>query len=530
MIQSAKQNLVFLQLSIHAQMSRLYKVFRKYHKWLGVTLAFFFIFFALSGIVLNHRATFSKVDVNRGWLPKEYRYSNWNNAAVRGAKPVGSDSMLVYGNIGVWLTDNQFSTFVDLNQGFPKGIDNRKIADVEVVGDDLFAATLFGLYRYNDSQWQKVMLPIAEERMVALEQRGDSLIVMSRSHLLVGLAGDDFHTFHEVPLLAPNGAQKRISLFRTIWFIHSGKVWGTPGKLIVDLGGAAMILLSLTGLFYFFAPKLLSRIQTKLTLRSRIKRTNRWSYKWHLHIGIVAALLLLVVTTTGMFLRPPLLIPIASKSVKPIKGTTLADSNYWSDNLRDITYDSHRRFFLLATADGIFALSPDLMEAPVKFAPQPPVSVMGINVFWQEGPYYVVGSFSGLYRWNPFEHHLSDYLTGESVEPHSTLRSPFGALAIAGGIRLQNAENVFFDYNSGAFTPKGDNSFPEMPQEVVSKSGMSLWNLALEIHTWRIIKFLVSDFYILVVPLSGILGVVIVLTGVVMWIIRYSKRKKCKKE
>ena len=234
-------------------MSRLYKVFKRYHKWLGVTLAFFFIFFALSGIVLNHRGTFSKVDVNRRWLPKEYRYSNWNNAAVRGAKPVGSDSMLVYGNIGVWLTDNLFSTFVDLNQGFPNGIDNRKIADIEVVGDDvLFAATLFGLYRYSDSQWQKVKLPIAEERMVALEQHGDSLIVMSRSHLLVGLAGDDFQSFHEVPLLAPKGAQKRISLFKTIWFIHSGKVWGTPGKLIVDLGGAAMIFLSLTGLFYFF--------------------------------------------------------------------------------------------------------------------------------------------------------------------------------------------------------------------------------------------------------------------------------------
>lgn len=512
-------------------MSRLYKVFRKYHKWLGVALAFFFIFFALSGIVLNHRGTFSKVDIKRACLPRDYRYSNWNNASIRGAIPVSSDSMLVYGNIGVWLTDSQFSTFVDLNQGFPKGIDNRKIADVEVVGDDdFFAATLFGLYRYCNSKWQKVKLPIAEERMVALEQQGDSLIVMSRSHLLVGLAYDDFQTFHEVPLLAPNGAQKRISLFKTIWFIHSGKVWGIPGKLIVDLGGVAMILLSITGLFYFFAPKLLSRIKTKLTLRTRIKRANRWSYRWHLNIGIFAALLLLVVTTTGMFLRPPLLIPIASKSVKPIKGTTLDDSNYWSDNLRDLIYDSHRRFFLLATAEGIYALSPDLREAPVKFALQPPVSVMGINVFWQEGASYVVGSFSGLYRWNPFEHHLSDYLTGESVQPHSTLRSPFGALAIAGGIRLQNAVNVFFDYNSGAFTPKGDNSFPEMPQEVVSKSGISLWNLALEIHTWRIVKFLVSDFYILVVPLAGILGVVIVLTGVVMWIIRYSKRKKSKKE
>jgi hypothetical protein len=510
-------------------MSSIYKGFKKYHKWLGVVLAFFFILFALSGIVLNHRATFSEVDISRGWLPKEYRYNNWNNAAVRGIVRLSNDSLLLYGNVGVWRTDINFNAFDDFNTGFPKGIDNRKIADLHVTANgDIFAATLFGLYRNINQKWQKVSLPINEERMVALEQRGDSLIVMSRSYLLLALKDDSFNHFEKIPLLAPKDEEKRVSLFKTIWFIHSGKIWGTTGKLIVDIGGIAMILLSLTGLFYFFAPKLLRKIKGRFKLRGRVKRLNRWSYKWHLNVGVFAAILLLVVTATGMFLRPPLLIPIASKTVKPIKGSVLDDSNFWSDNLRDIIYDSELKFFLLATNEGIYALSPCLRDAPVKFALQPPVSVMGINVFWKENGRYVVGSFSGLYRWNPFQHHLSNYLTGQQVKPHSTLSSPFGNLAVAGGARQDSSENIFFDYNNGAFTLSLENPLPAMPRALVDQSGMSLWNLALEVHTWRILNFALSSFYILVVPLAGLLGIVIVITGIWMWIIRYRNRRKLK--
>lgn len=503
-------------------MGSLYKFFKKYHKWLGVFLSLFFFFFALSGIILNHRAIFSRVDVSRSWLPGEYRYSNWNNAAVRGAKPYGTDSLMVFGNIGVWLTDSEHTLFVDYNQGFPKGIDNKKIADIHITqSGETFAATLFGLYRRTGDKWIKVDLPIEEERIVALEERGDTLLAMSRSEVLLALASDSYSNFSVVSIKSPVGAEKRVSLFKTIWFIHSGKIWGTTGKLIVDLGGIAMILLSLTGLFYFFAPNVLRRMKTRQLLRSRVKRVNLWSYKWHLNVGIAAALILLLVTVTGMFLRPPLLIPIASISVKPIKGTTLTDTNYWSDNLRDIHFDSIRNFYLLATADGIYALSPDLLEPPVKFAFQPPISVMGINVLWQEDYHYVVGSFSGLYKWNPFEHFLSEYLSGDRVEPHSTLRSPFGALAIAGGVNFGEGESLFFEYNTGAFMPKGQRQLPTMPQEIFEKSGMSLWNLALEVHTWRILKFMISDFYILIVPLAGILGLVIVITGIAMWIMRY---------
>src|SRR5665811_411992 len=80
------------------------KFFRKYHKWLGVIFAYIILSFVFSGIILNHRNALSVIDVNRKLLPKEYRYQNWNNAAVKSTLKISSDSILIYGNIGIWLT------------------------------------------------------------------------------------------------------------------------------------------------------------------------------------------------------------------------------------------------------------------------------------------------------------------------------------------------------------------------------------------------------------------------------------------
>ena len=67
------------------------------HKWGGLFFTFFLIVFALSGIVLNHRAALSEVDVPRAVLPPSYRLQHWNLGAVKGTLRVSSDSLLLYG-------------------------------------------------------------------------------------------------------------------------------------------------------------------------------------------------------------------------------------------------------------------------------------------------------------------------------------------------------------------------------------------------------------------------------------------------
>lgn len=516
-------------------MSRLYKSFKKYHKWLGVVLAIFFMLFALSGIVLNHRSLFSGIDIPRNWLPKEYRYNNWNNAAIKGATPIGADSLLLYGNVGVWLTDNTFSYFTDFNKGFKKGIDNRKISDLIYTStQELFAATQFGLFQFNrtEKQWEAVRLPIKEERIVALEEKGDSLLVMSRSYILLAKGSEDYSNFTTIDLLSPKDASGRVGLFRTVWLIHSGEIWGNIGKIIVDIGGIAMFTLSLTGFIYFIAPSLLKRIAKKRQrTRSRLKRINRRSYKWHLQLGIITALLLLLISVTGIFLRPPLLIPIANSTVKPIKGTTLDSPNHWNDKLRDLLYDDQKNVMVLGTSEGLYLAPPDFSEPPFKMPLQPPLSIMGINVLWNNGDgYYAVGSFNGMFLWNPYRLEVLNYMTGLEYQAHGGFRNPFGAQPIAGGITISQERTILFDYNAGSFSPFGDNPMPPMPQEIIDKSGISLWNFAQEIHTWRILNFLIGDFYILVVPIAGISALIVVISGAVMWLIKLIQKRKRKKE
>jgi len=227
--------------------NRWLKFFKKWHRWPGVIIGLFFIIWAISGIVMNHRQLFSGLDIKRNYLPKEHRYVNWNNAAVKSAVKIGPDSLLLYGNIGVWLTDSSLADFKDFNQGFPSGIDNRKISSVLVTDQgNIYAGTLFGLFYYdfNLGKWITLALPVKDQRIQWLEQRGGEILILTRSELL--LSRDDPSDFKAISrhLPPPEGFDNKASLFRTIWVIHSGEIYGMVGKLIVDVLGLIVILLT----------------------------------------------------------------------------------------------------------------------------------------------------------------------------------------------------------------------------------------------------------------------------------------------
>jgi hypothetical protein len=194
---------------------------------------------------------------------------------------------------------------------------------------------------------------------------------------------------------------------------------------------------------------------------------------------------------------------------------------FWHDKLRDITYDKYNNLFLVATSDGIFYSNNEFDSSLEQFSVQPPVSIMGINVLQILGNNdYLVGSFSGAYRWNPATGAIQDYFTDQPLRASEGLSSPFGANAIAGYAKVARDE-YFFDYDKGVFS-KTSAKF-EMPAEIKNSFQFPLWNLAQEVHTCRIYSPIISIFYILIVPLAGIAMLIITLTGVLMW---FSKRKK----
>ena len=151
--------------------NRFLKLLKKIHKWPAIIIAFFAILFATSGIVMNHRGLFSSVDVSRKFLPENYSYKNWNQAAVRGSEKISDQNYLMYGTIGIWETSDNFQSFTDFNQGFPKGTDNRKIYSVKMLGNFLFAGTQLGLYKrgINDTNGKKQIYPLRKIVLPILE-------------------------------------------------------------------------------------------------------------------------------------------------------------------------------------------------------------------------------------------------------------------------------------------------------------------------------------------------------------------------
>ena len=501
------------------------KFFRKYHKWLGIILTLFLVLFALSGIVLNHRQLFSGIDVSRSILPKDYKYEKWNNASVRGSVAINNDSVLVYGNVGAWLTNVTFNQFSDFNKGFPNGVDNRKISKIfKDSQGDLFAGTLFGLYQYNFSEnyWVLLPLPGHEKRVVDIAEKGDSLIVLTRSHVYQTTNKLDFR---EVQLVPPAGYDNKTGLFKTLWVIHSGEIYGLVGKIIVDLVGVIFIFLSVTGFIFFINRYRIKRFKRKKKSAEKLKNSSRWNLKWHNKIGWTTLLLLLITTLTGMFLRPPLLIAIARTKVNKIPFSMLDSPNPWFDKLRAVQYDSGSNTFILSTSDGFYAVNERLDKAPVRFNVQPPVSVMGINVFERiASDTYLVGSFSGIFEWQLNTGKIIDRVTGQPYVQVDRPGPPIGSNVIAGYSKHFKGAEVIFDYGSGAFILEKGKYFVDMP-DVLQDSPMSLWNLALEVHTARIYQFLFGNFYILIIPLSGLFTLFILISGFIVWYKRHRKKK-----
>ncbi|MGC8864486.1 MAG: PepSY-associated TM helix domain-containing protein [Bacteroidales bacterium] len=503
----------------------MYKFLRKYHKWISIIFSFFFLLFGLSGIILNHREWLAPIEINRNYLPKNYQYNHWNLGAVKGTLKTSDGKILIYGNIGIWETTPSEELCRDLNQGLKKGIDNRKISTLIEWNNQLIAAAFSGLYVWKEEkkQWQNIPLPVKNAWIMDLVARNDSLYVLTRSELLTTM---DLKIFNKRYLPPPENYDNRMDLFKTLWVIHSGEIYGLPGKILVDLLGIALIFLTLTGLKIFIDKMILKNNHWNVN-RPKKRYWISWNLRWHNKIGYLAVFFLLINSLTGIFLRPPFLIIAAGEKVKKIPYTELDTPNAWFDQLRRIHYDSLNQIWVLSTYEG-FYYSPDDFRSPLRrFIHQPPASVMGVNVLEQiDSTHYLIGSFEGLYQWNFITGECLDFITGKPYEPKGKGRAPIGDYLIRGYSTDFPNHFYVFDYNRGCIDLATKASPMEMPEEIKEKSPLSLWSLALEIHTGRIYQSLLGPLYILVVPLTGLAAAFELISGFILWWKYYRRGSK----
>lgn len=570
---------------------------KKYHRWLGLVLSVFMLVFCVSGIILNHREAFSGCEVSRKWLPASYHIKNFNNGVVKGTvvKNSGSlaisegfsDSILVYGCAGVFLTDYQLSTWQDFNAGLPKSIDERNVRHVVKAKDgSLWCAALRDVYRYdeNSHRWKKMELPGNEERImdVALGKNSIQVVALTRSRIFEitpiasnidvsespsslassakggvsekspdifekksGGFSEKVGTFLgkyrvEAKIIpAPKNYEPKTTLFKLVWHLHSGEFFGLPGKLVVDAIALVLIVLSITGILLFILPYGIRRAK-KLAAKARMKRLGKqfaWNMKWHNKIGYVTIVLTLWIAITGMCLRPPLMVPLVLSKLPQAVGE---DGNVWQDKLRAIRWDAVQGDWLVSTSEGFLRVDEDFSQAP-KMLPDdecPKLSPMGVTVWESDGKGgWIVGSFRGIYRWNPVNHSLNqilDYFTGKPSEETSMI--PISDNLVCGYSEdFLGGKPLVFDFAKGVEDAKGQavalcNDEPKTSRNEESMSDlicetapMSLWNVALELHVGRCYSPFLGPLSDLFVFLSGLLITLVLLSG---YIISHRRRKK----
>lgn len=540
---------------------------KKYHRWLGLVLSVFMLVFCVSGIILNHREVFSGCEVSRKWLPASYRIKNFNNGVVKGtvvkksaAHSLSSencDSVLVYGCAGIFLTDSRLSTWQDFNTGLPESIDERNVRHVvKAKNGSLWCAALRDVYRYdeNSHRWKKVELPGNEERImdVALAKDSMTVVALTRSRVFtivpfvqygeivkIGKSSSETYRVESKIIPAPKKYEPKTTLFKLVWHLHSGEFFGLPGKLVVDAIALVLIVLSITGILLFILPYGIRRAK-KLAAKARMKRLGKqfaWNMKWHNKIGYVTIVLTLWIAITGMCLRPPLMVPLVLSKLPQAVGE---DGNVWQDKLRAIRWDAVQGDWLVSTSEGFLRVDEDFSQAP-KMLPDdecPKLSPMGVTVWESDGKGgWIVGSFRGIYRWNPVNHSLNqilDYFTGKPSEETSMI--PISDNLVCGYSEdFLGGKPLVFDFAKGVEDAKGQavalcNDEPKKSRNEESMSDlicetapMSLWNVALELHVGRCYSPFLGPLSDLFVFLSGLLITLVLLSG---YIISHRRRKK----
>ncbi len=496
---------------------------RKYHRWVGLVLAVFMIVFCVSGIILNHRSIVSGLDVNRSLLPSGYHIADYNNGVVKGTLRLGKDSVIAYGCGGVWLTDTIATHWKALNEGFGDGVDRRNVRNVVVdKGGTLWCITNYSLYRLNGVVWKSVELSSGDERLTDVALNSDSTIIVALSRSAVyefPADGKQIPLVKRHELKAPKGFSPKETLFRTVWKLHSGELFGMPGILVVDAIAVVLIILSVTGIIIFILPYDIRRSNRKGN-RNEAKRKARFmgsNLRWHNRLGSVTIILTLLLTFTGTCLRPPFMIPLVMLKTAPLNKS----SNPWKDKLRAIRWDKTQNCWLLSTSEGFATIDAGFNSKPtlLRQGTTPPVSPMGVNAMLQrpDGT-WLIGSFGGMYSWQPKTGTILQYPSGK---PMAQGRSMMATSSLVSGYSDDFLGNkpMVFGYSKGA-----DGQMPTMPEEMKHVS-LSLWNVALELHVGRCYSPFLGPLSEMFVFIFGTLITLIVLSGYIVYRRAHRKRK-----
>ena len=515
-------------------MKALFKVSKWIHKYIGLLLALYVIWMSISGVLLNHPTLLDKFSVPQWLTPERYSMdTNWNRRALIEALYSKRDTNKVYicGSQGVWISENGAKTFRKMKNGFPIAPYNAKTNDIFLLGNNeekLLAATDGGLFIYNtaDEDWEKITLGSDDEKIKKIFRAKDELIVFGNSFAYKSKYQIKNLSFNQYQLPAPENEVRKFRLFSLIFHMHSGEIWGLPGRLIIDAVGIVLLFATLSGIYMWYMPWVKRKFEIKPSKSNR--KVFSWLYKYHLKIGIFTAVLILFIGITGIFLLRPLSLTILGKSVTSKYYPSTLPDNRFQDKINNALYDEIEDK-IIVQADRAFWTSSTDFDTPlkkIKLAKSAPGH--GLYVFESLGEKgYLIGSFSGL-----------DILFRDGETFTSLLKNQKGRTRVTGYFKTPNGDEYITELYKG-LTSLGDNDLQDkfiMPQEMIENFRWSLWSFLFSLHNGRFFSDWFGSWNTAIIFTLGVLFVLVSISGTYDWLHtkvikpKLVERKKRKKQ
>ena len=505
-----------------------FRISRTIHKYLGLILGLYLLAMGASGLLLNHPEWIRSIDTPQSLVPADYSYKNWNRMLIRGGTITTNGTWYLAGKLGIVRSDDQGRSFTILAAGFPAAAYERDSADLLILDEDsedqiLLAATRSGLYqKRGNSPWAQITLPGAPSspRMVALVETADRIVAFSETAAWQA----DTRALNFTPLelaVAAKDSAAKVPLFRVLHDIHNGTILGTPGKILLDVSGIILVVLGVSGLVIWFVPWRNRKIPS---LRQPPGTFFRWCWKYHLKLGIWIVVILMILAGSGIFLRPPLLLATVTHSLdtdNPLLRFSPRSGGF-GGKIQSATYSSNGTI-ILSTQSGLWRGPADLDGAFQRL--QLPVPIHGMGVTVLEGMtdgQLLIGSFSGLF--------IVEENTGRIWRlrrPGLNESNPYQSNDLVSGVVMAGDRPFLrFDYHDGMLPMTSQQRLlPAMPTEIAAAAPMSMWHYLFEFHNGRIFEPWLGAWYLLIIPFSGIILLLLCLSGAYDWWCRRGKNR-----
>lgn len=494
------------------------------HRWIGLVLIPSCLILAISGILIAHPEWIRHLEAPAAIVPGSYHPENWNRMIIRESQELRDGNqrlLLVAGKAGVLMRQTPDGPWTLLNEGYPHAAYDRDTRALAIAPQTaaqssprILAATRNSLHLldWTQQRWKTVHLERDENsEFVDLDFDGKRFIIASQRHIYT--ADPEFGDIHRLSTQLQSDARVQWPAFRVLHEFHEHLLLGTPGKILVDVLGLGLIVLSLSAMVIWY------RLRGPGSLLHHRPGLFCTSWNCHLHMGAILALFLTATALSGAFLRPPLILAL-------LRGQMDADhpalerakrSPLGAPIQKILTRPQHNQILIATTAglhvgplDGRANMQP--VSAPV------PIHGMGLTVLENlSDAQLLLGSFSGLWRWD-----LRTNRASPIPRPGMDQSNPFQGNDLTTAVLLRDGTLQWrVDYHDGLLAPRTGATAPDMPMpDWLARTPMSLWHYAFEWHNGRIAQPLLGIGYMLLIPLTGLGLAGVCLTGLWDWMMR----------